>query len=75
MVEMGSVIEHGTVIGNVSRTHHPCAPCGALVESCGHLQPKKREIGRAEHRAAKRAAMLRERALLGLEPIEQGWTR
>lgn len=30
------MLEHGTVTGNVSRTHHPCGACGELVEACRH---------------------------------------
>lgn len=51
-----------TVVGNVSRTHHPCGACGALVETCNHWQRgytapssnpgRKREQERAAARAA-----------------------
>lgn len=34
------MIAHGTVVGDVSRTHSPCGACGVLVEvveGCRHL--------------------------------------
>jgi hypothetical protein len=43
------MIEHGTVIGNIARTHSPCGGCGRLVElaeGCKHL----RRSARAERR-------------------------
>lgn len=48
-----------TVIGNVSRTHHPCGQCHALVEGCIHYRPWSRFDSRAEIREARREELAR----------------
>lgn len=42
------MIEHGTVIGNVARTHRPCGACGELVETCPHAGRGDRDRRRRE---------------------------
>lgn len=51
------MIEHGTVVGNVSRSHHPCGACGELVETCSHYLIVRRGPRRTgeERDAARRA--------------------
>jgi hypothetical protein len=63
------MIEHGTVVGNVSRTHRPCGACGELVESCEHVRSGARDRRRRakrtpEQRAAANAARDPRRARL-----------
>lgn len=51
-----AVIEHGTVTGNVSRTHKPCGACGELVEVCAHTRPGTPRTLRGRSDAARAAA-------------------
>lgn len=40
------MIEHGTVVGNVSRSHRPCGACAELVETCEHIRRTGRDARR-----------------------------
>jgi hypothetical protein len=52
-----AVIEHGTVTGNVSRTHKPCGACGELVEACGHLGSARTQRRRVQMQSPEQRAM------------------
>lgn len=42
------------VVGNVSRTHHPCGECHALVETCHHWRPERVTPGKKEETRQRR---------------------
>lgn len=57
-------MQDGTVVGNVSRSHYPCAVCRELVETCQHYRrpaviaaarAKQRDIERRVREQAARA--------------------